>query len=295
MRLWIVSLLLCPLVSSCGYMPTYQIVSYEYIVPPIAQFKGEHQTISLNVEGEKLDQPESYPTSEKLRLSWVKDINQADIQVFIRVKQSRLVHTSTYYDEATEYRFLDPKRALYRPRLKAHIQTDYEVEIRDRNQDIELLLHQGGRQFYFESPEGSSLDGSEMTLVDLFYQHEQEARNEVLAYLWYNMKGDRYSLLGRFKSKFKTDQFRLLKEHHVYSEFNQSITTFNVENKKAAAQSAKTQYENLVNKLESTPEDERVTEHRLLLRSARQGLEACIAILDSPYEPRLPYNDLGHL
>jgi len=282
------AVLMLGLLAACSFTPKYKTIRYEYYVPPTEQISGEHKTISLTWQGEKLTPPKGYPQSETLRLKWIANENNADVQVRIHIKPSALRHNHNYYYESTKFKVNRPMQALYQARIKAHIQTDYEVEIRDRKKDEVILFYQGGRQFYFESLEYTEqLSESESTLVKDFYKHEPDARQAVVDYLWDNMRGERYSLLAKVKAKVMGEDFDILTEHPEQKRFAEAYKQLKQTNKKLIAPQVKQHYSSLVAKLQAIKPEERDAEQQLLLESAQQGLKAADYILNNPYAPKL--------
>lgn len=282
-------LLILLLAGGCSVKPEYQTLTYEYYVPPIEQINGEHKTIAIQLSGEGLKRPEVFPISERMRLTWIEDRTKADIQVLITVKKSFLKHNHNYYHRTTEYKDLRPMRAIHQARLKAHIQTDYEVEIRDRKKDSQLLFYQGGKQYYFESIENTeSLTVSEATIVADFKKHEPKARQAVVDYLWDNMAGDRYSLLKKLKVKIMAEDFKILTAHPKRSEYKDAWEQLKQPNKKLTAPIAQQYYNQVLAKLLAIQDGDRGEEERLLIEGAQKGLAATEYINSNQYDPRIP-------
>lgn len=279
-------LLIC---VGCSTPATHKTLTYEYYVPPMAQIKGEHKTIAIKLEGKNFKQPDHYPESDRLRLTWIDDYEQADVQVRIHIKPSVLKHNHNYYHKTTEFNDLRPIREINQARLKAHVQTNYEVEIRDRKKNEQLLFFLGGRQFYFESLEDlSSLQGSEKTVVKDFKQNEPYARQAVVDYLWDNMKGDRYCLLKHHKVKVMAEEFELLTYHPDIKEFRQAWKTLSDPNKKLTAPLAKQYYNQALSKLENQYDQTA----RELIDEANAGLAAAEYILLNQYDPKITNSKL---
>lgn len=275
--------------SACGFNPEYRTITYEYYVPPMEQIKGEHRTIAIKILGEKLKHPDVFPESERMRLKWIKDYDKADVQVLITVKTSYLKHDHNYYHRSTEFKDVRPMRAIHQARIKAHVQTDYEVEIRDRKKDEQLLFYQGGRQYYFESLEDTEdLKGSERTIIKDFNKNEPEARQAVIDYLWDNMRGERYCLLKKHKAKIMAEDFSILKYHPEIEAFKQAYEKLKVPDKKQAAPEIKQLYTSTLDQLLAIKEEDRGSEEKILIEGAKQGLTAAEYINTNQYDPRLP-------
>lgn len=281
-------LLLTSLITGCSFTPTYKTLTYEYFVPPMAQMNGEHASIAIKVEGEKVKQPSIPPVSERLRLKWMDDYDKADIQVRIFIKPSVLKHNHNYYHRSTEYKDLRPMKAINQARIKAHVQTNYEVTIHDRKKDEQLLFFQGGRQYYFESLEDTEdLKGSERTVVKDFNKHVPFARIEVVDYIWQNMKGNKYSLLKKHKAKIMAEEFKLLIEHPERMEFQKAWKALQKDNKKLAAPMAYKLYDQVLAKLQAIKESDRGSEERILIDGAQLGIKATEYINNNQYDPRI--------
>lgn len=270
--------------SACSWFapkPSFETINFDYQVPAPYGLTEEYRSLSVIINDNQ-PLPEKKLDFERLKLRWEKNIEKAQIQVYLNYSKPFLVERRDAVRKEVVYDEKDRGEVRYIPIQRAFIRTHYNIEIVDAVKDSLIRHIKFAHNYPIEVEKFKDKKKSSDALKAAYLENKPEAEKDLKKDLWEKLK---LSYLQDVTVTFAHDEFKIVKEYEPEPQLEKAYEWL-VKNNKIGAQKALNIYNQLNKKYSDKLKDDNSKFNEEMLGYISKGITASTSIINHDYAER---------